>query len=152
MWLPGNFQVLLITWCLYCVTFSDATETGPILMPVLVVLVCRLDCIISPEFTSWVGIVPVNRKSSGFMQLVGGLYTHLFPLETWWYIQRHIALLRCLPLVEAYHRVVILSVMSITFAMWCCRSVMALSWTGSLKRPWCECTKTWERNRYGYLD
>ena len=67
---------------LYCVTFSDATETGPILMPVLVALVCRLDSIISPEFTSWVGIVPVNRKSSGFMQLVGGLYTHLFPLET----------------------------------------------------------------------
>ena len=110
-WLPGNFQVLSITWCLYCVALSDATETEPTRKPVRVLCVWRLASIINPSPTFLVGISPVKRKSSEFNKF-GLAYVNPCPqFEGELYINFQTAVLRTLPLVAAYHSVVVVPVM-----------------------------------------
>ena len=122
-WLPGNFQVLSITWCLYCVALSDATETEPTRKPVWVLCVWRLASIINPSPTFLVGISPVKRKSSEFNKF-GLAYVNPCPqFEGELYINFQTAVLRTLPLVAAYHSVVVVPFMAITFAIWKCLSV-----------------------------
>ena len=102
-WLPGNFQVLSITWCLYCVALSDATETEPTRKPVRVLCVWRLASIINPSPTFLVGISPVKRKSSGFNKFGLAYVNPCSQFEGELYINFQTAVLRTLPLVAAYH-------------------------------------------------